>query len=149
MYPLGHDLQSIDVEARIGLIEDRYLWIQQRIRKKELTIEKEPGITNCSDLMTKVRAEAGILKHLTAMGFYFQVGRCASVPLLIEGGGSCAESLWLWLSERFSLRIAACVQLAAMSGCALQGVPYSAVRWMSDEIWSLGMVPGQEPGHRS
>ena len=59
------------ISERLGLgktrhISTRYFWIQQGIRKKELTIEKEPGITNCSDLMTKVQAEAGILKHLTA-----------------------------------------------------------------------------------
>ena len=63
------------ISERLGLgktrhISTRYLWIQQRIRKKELSVEKEPGITNCSDLVTKVQAEGGILKHLTAMGFY-------------------------------------------------------------------------------
>ena len=49
---------AIGITQRLGLGKVRHLsvqdlWIQQKVRRKELDVEKPPGETNPSDLMTK------------------------------------------------------------------------------------------------
>ena len=51
-------------------IQARYLWLQDKVSEKALTIKKVDGERNVSDLMTKVMTAAKAKYHLENMRFY-------------------------------------------------------------------------------
>ena len=60
---------AIGMAKRQGLGRVRHLatsdlWIQQRLRQGDFSIQKHPGISNSADLMTKVKSRPDILKFL-------------------------------------------------------------------------------------
>eukprot|EP00973_Karenia_brevis_P013089 1775879-Karenia_brevis.AAC.1 len=49
---------AIGIAKRQGLGRVRHLavadlWIQQRVRRRDISISKTPGVDNCSDMLTK------------------------------------------------------------------------------------------------
>ena len=77
---------AIGMAKRQGLGRVRHLatsdlWIQQRLRQGDFSIQKHPGISNSADFMTKVKSRPDILKFLGLMGFMVGTGRPASAPV--------------------------------------------------------------------
>ena len=83
-----HDLTSpcgLAVGSRRGLgrlrhVQNRYLWVQQRVQEGDLRSKKEPGDTNVSDALTKPLDEKRMMNLLTMMGYEFRGGRTAWAP---------------------------------------------------------------------
>ena len=51
------------------------LWVQQRVFRKEITIEKIPGTSNVADMGTKPLAAADMMKNLAMCGISFRDGK--------------------------------------------------------------------------
>ena len=58
------------------------LWIQQKLRDKDLFARKVLGADNPADMLTKHVDFATLLKHLTTVGLEFEEGRADSAPTL-------------------------------------------------------------------
>ena len=88
---VGIDIKSdataaIGMARRQGLGRVRHLatsdlWIQQRLRAGDFSVQKHPGATNSTDLMTKVKPRTDILKFLGPMGFMVGQGRPSISPI--------------------------------------------------------------------
>ena len=81
-----------DFVGREGLGKVRHLataglWIQQRVRRGELSVAKWPGEKNPADLCTKGLSPEATSRHLAAMGFVAVEGRAAAAPALKAGAG--------------------------------------------------------------
>ena len=68
------------ISSRRGVGKVRHLhtpclWVQQRVFKKELAVEKVPGPENVADMGTKPLNAAEIEKNLRQCGIYFKGGR--------------------------------------------------------------------------
>ena len=50
-------------------VQTRYLWLQERIALKHLTVKKIKGTENESDILTKAVAAPTMQKHMTSMGY--------------------------------------------------------------------------------
>ena len=50
-------------------IQAKFLWLQDKVAEKELSLEKVKGPENDSDLVTKVQVKKTIQEHLARMGF--------------------------------------------------------------------------------
>ncbi len=79
------------VASRRGLgrsrhLDTRLLWVQQRVRNKDMTMLKVHGKGNLGDLATKVQNLPTILKLMNAMGYYFREGRHALAKRLLNAG---------------------------------------------------------------
>jgi hypothetical protein len=82
-----------DASAALGIVQRqglgklrhinvRYLWLQERIREKQLEVVKVPGVSNPADLLTKNLDAATMWKHVTKLGFHSAPGRAKSAPTL-------------------------------------------------------------------
>ena len=88
---VGVDIKSdataaIGMARRQGLGRVRHLatsdlWIQQRLRAGDFSVQKHPGVTNSADLVTKVKPRSDILKFLGLMGFMVGQGRPLISPI--------------------------------------------------------------------
>ena len=61
-------------------IDLRYLWVQQRVARGDVEVERVPGATNPSDMMTKALPEQAASKHLAKLNFQFRDGRSTLAP---------------------------------------------------------------------
>ena len=64
--------------ASLGLVAQ--LWVQEKVREKELLPYKVPGEHNPADALTKAVAREVLDRHLTTMGAQRREGRAASAP---------------------------------------------------------------------
>ena len=98
MQSIAHDLGIhytvhilTDASAAIGIVRRRGLgrvrhldvtdlWVQQKIRNNDVTIQKIPGQENMADALTKIMQRPLMVKHLTAMGLFPETGRAESAP---------------------------------------------------------------------
>ena len=78
----GHELEDkvyTDSTAAIGIVHRRglgkmrhistqYLWIQEKVGNKEISVEKVGTNDNPADLLTKHLKLEAVLKHVQAMG---------------------------------------------------------------------------------
>ena len=76
---------AIGICKRQGLGRVRHLatadlWVQQRVRGKQLTLYKLPGTENPSDLLTKYKGSVETNKFLTQLGLQPRSGRAALAP---------------------------------------------------------------------
>ena len=81
---------AIGIVRRRGLGKVRHLdvtdlWLQERVRMKDLEIDKVDGTVNMADALTKVLARPLLVKHLIAMNVFPEEGRAASAPKLPPG----------------------------------------------------------------
>ena len=93
---LGHNIKIVlrtDSSAALGIsgrqglgklrhLETGYLWLQDVLSQRRLSIHKVKGTENPADLGTKHLKFEDILKHLSFLGFYFQTGRSNAVPAI-------------------------------------------------------------------
>ena len=76
---------AIGIARRRGLGKVRHLatadlWIQDRIRKKDFSLNKVLGSENPSDMLTK-HVDRGLLhKHMNKLGLHYESGRAQSAP---------------------------------------------------------------------
>ena len=52
-------------------IQTRYMWLQERLKEKHLTIDAIKGTKNFSDVLTKAVSGPLLRKHLETMGCNF------------------------------------------------------------------------------
>ena len=78
---------ALGMSRRLGVGKIRHLdtsllWIQQRIREKDLLAEKILGADNPADALTKHVDQATLLRHMARMGLEYEDGRASSAPTL-------------------------------------------------------------------
>ena len=56
------------------------LWMQDRIRKGDFSLEKVDGASNPADILTKHVAKDLMLRHMHTLGLYYEEGRAESAP---------------------------------------------------------------------
>ena len=83
---------AIGIVGREGLGKVRHLatadlWVQQRVRRGELQVEKWPGPQNPADLLTKGLSRDSINQHVARLGFTDEGGRPATAPEMKAGAG--------------------------------------------------------------
>ena len=96
LHMLSDATAAIGIVGREGLGKVRHLatadlWIQQRVRRKEITMAKWPGEKNPADLCTKGLSPEATSRHLGAMGFETQAGRAEAAPALKAGAGRTTQ----------------------------------------------------------
>ena len=77
--------QRIGTVRRVGLGKVRHLatadlWIQDRIRKKDFSLDKVLGAENPSDMLTKHADRGSLHKHMSNLGLHCESGRAQSAP---------------------------------------------------------------------
>eukprot|EP00973_Karenia_brevis_P092466 12412551-Karenia_brevis.AAC.1 len=77
---------AIGMAKRQGLGRVRHLavadlWVQQRVRRKDINISKTPGADNCSDMLTKGLDVTTSTKHSEKIRCGFISGRSALAPM--------------------------------------------------------------------
>ena len=88
---------STDASATLGIVNRtgvgklrhvrvQYLWLQERVRNKELKVDKVLGIENPADLFTKNLAVEVMDGHLQRIGFEVSEGRAETAPKLCSIG---------------------------------------------------------------
>ena len=104
---LGEDVKLIfrsDSSAALGIIgrrglgkvrhiETGYLWLQDVVSMKRLSVRKVQGTNNPADLGTKHLKAEDIARHLKFLGFEFRGGRSTAVPSIHKKGNSCSGIL--------------------------------------------------------
>ena len=75
------------IASRTGLgktrhIEVHYLWVQERVANKDMTLSKVWGHDNPADLLTKHLDAATLQRHLRLLGIEFREGRSAETPMI-------------------------------------------------------------------
>ena len=78
---------AIGICRRRGLGKVRHLavadlWVQDRLRTKDFSLSKVPGVDHPSDMLTKHVERALIDKHLSRSSLRFEEGRAASAPTI-------------------------------------------------------------------
>ena len=78
---------AIGISRRRGLGKVRHLatadlWMQDRIRKGDFSLEKIAGADNPADMLTKHVARDLISKHMSALGLSYEDGRAESAPTI-------------------------------------------------------------------
>ena len=76
---------AIGIARRRGLGKVRHLatadlWVQDRLKKKDFSLEKIPGAENPSDMLTKHVDKCTHVKHMKTLGLRYEVGRAGSAP---------------------------------------------------------------------
>ena len=83
---------------RLGLGKVRHLvvadlWVQQRVRRRDLFLTKVPGVKNPSDAMTKPKARHEMDRFMSMINFRRSTGRSAAAPIrskaVVEMLGRC------------------------------------------------------------
>ena len=83
---------AIGMCRRKGLGKVRHLsvadlWIQDKLKNKELAIEKVLGIENPADLLTKYLDGVAQDGHIARLNLISEEGRASSAPKLPKGDG--------------------------------------------------------------
>ena len=83
---------AIGIVGREGLGKVRHLatadlWVQQRVKQRQLSVEKWPGPENPADVGTKGLSREAIDRHVVALGFAAVAGRAAAAPEMKAGAG--------------------------------------------------------------
>ena len=78
---------ALGISRRLGVGKIRHLdtsllWIQQRLRDKDLSAAKILGTDNPADAVTKHVDYATLLKHMTRRGLVYESGRADSAPAI-------------------------------------------------------------------
>ena len=78
---------AIGIARRRGLGKVRRLatadlWVQDRLRKKDFSLEKIPGSDNQSDMLTKHVDRTFLHKHMATIGLRYESGRASSAPVI-------------------------------------------------------------------
>ena len=78
---------ALGIARRLGIGKIRHLdtsllWIQQKIKDRDLVVDKVLGADNPADCLTKYVDRATMDKHLAAMGLEYESGRAESAPEL-------------------------------------------------------------------
>ena len=68
--------------GRVRHLAVAQLWVQEKLRRRELTLLKVAGEQNPADTLTKTLARALMDRHLASMSLLRSEGRAASAPLL-------------------------------------------------------------------
>ena len=68
---------AIGISNRLGLgqtrhISVRHLWVQDKVKSKEIQLEKQDGKKNVADLGTKIQTGPTITKIMGQLGFRFE-----------------------------------------------------------------------------
>ena len=68
---------AIGISNRLGLgqtrhLSVRHLWVQDKVKRKEITLEKQDGKKNVADLGTKIQTGPVIDAVMTRLGFKFE-----------------------------------------------------------------------------
>ena len=76
---------AIGIARRRGLGKVRHratadLWVQDRLRKRDFSLEKIAGQDNPSDVLTKYVDRAMMVKHMERLGLHYESGRAESAP---------------------------------------------------------------------
>ena len=76
---------ALGIDGRQGLgqlrhLETGYLWLQDVLSRKRLSIRKVKGTENLADLGTKYLKFEDIERHLRFLGFSFRSGRSSAIP---------------------------------------------------------------------
>ena len=76
---------AIGICRRRGLGKVRHLatadlWVQDRLRKRDFSLEKIPGSENPSDMLTKHVDRTLLHKHMSKLGLVYESGRAISAP---------------------------------------------------------------------
>ena len=76
---------AIGICRRRGLGKIRHLatadlWVQDRIKKGDFTLQKVPGVSNPSDILTKHVDRTILDKHLLGLSLRYEDGRAKSAP---------------------------------------------------------------------
>ena len=72
--------------GRIKHMDTKYLWLQQKVQLKEISVNKIKGVFNGADLMTKGLDQKTMLKHCDSMCVAMKDGRHHSAPQLSTPG---------------------------------------------------------------
>ena len=78
---------AIGICRRRGLGKIRHLatadlWVQDRIKKGDFTLERVPGVANPSDILTKHVDRTILEKHMPTVNLRYEDGRAKSAPSL-------------------------------------------------------------------
>ena len=78
---------AMGIARRLGIGKIRHLdtsilWIQQKVRDRELLLTKVPGKENPSDSLTKYLSGPELAAHLPRMGMAVETVRAGSAPTL-------------------------------------------------------------------
>jgi hypothetical protein len=93
---VGRELQATiktDAQATLGIvsrqglgklrhIDVQYIWIQEKVKNKDVSISKVPGADNPADLFTKYLASELMQKHLEKIGVEVNNNRAKTAPQL-------------------------------------------------------------------
>ena len=68
---------AVGMSNRLGLGSQRYLsvrhlWVQHKVKEKEITLEKQNGKTNVADLGTKIQTGPVIVEVMDRLGYRFE-----------------------------------------------------------------------------
>jgi hypothetical protein len=66
--------------GKVRHIEVNQLWLQQKVRSKEIQIVKVDGTKNLADALTKYLAQGDMEKHVEGVSCYFASGRHELMP---------------------------------------------------------------------
>ena len=80
---------AIGIARRKGLGKVRHLdvgdlWIQDKLRSKDLDLKKVAGVVNPADMLTKYVDRNTYVKHIARINMTFQGGRAQSAPQLSD-----------------------------------------------------------------
>ena len=64
-------------------VETGYQWVQEKVQRKALPLEKVGTSQNVSDICTKPLPEVAVDKHLRTMGLKFTEGRAQGAKQLV------------------------------------------------------------------
>ena len=64
-------------------IQTRYLWTQERVARRHISLHKVPTADNISDLLTKAQNKANIDKFMRELGQQYRSGRASTAKALI------------------------------------------------------------------
>ena len=70
--------------GRIRHLATADLWIQDKLRAGDFSLEKIPGQENRSDILTKHVDRQTLEKHLRGLHLYFEEGRPGSAPTIVH-----------------------------------------------------------------
>ena len=73
--------------GKLRHINVRYLWLQEKVRNKDMNVLKVPGSDNPADLFTKHLDAGTMWKHVERLGFYSKPRRSKLAPVLRNGAG--------------------------------------------------------------
>ena len=77
------------VTDRLGLgklrhIQTRYLWLQERVHAKHLSVEKVPGQHNVADILTKSTSAEVLERHMKSLNQVRREGRSSKAKGLLS-----------------------------------------------------------------